>query len=207
MVVVGLTGGMGTGKSEASRMLQELGAVLINADQVGHETYAPGTEAWRAVVDTFGEEVLATGGEIDRKKLGSIVFDDPQALATLNAIMHPRIAQAIEKRIRELKSQGIRVIVLEAALLVEANWIPLTDEVWVIVAPEEAAVERVQARSGLAEAAIRARIGSQLPQAERVRHADAVIENAGDLDDLRSAVANLWEKRILARQVGNNGPE
>ena len=206
MVVIGLTGGMGTGKSEASRMLQELGAVLIDADQVGHETYAPGTEAWRAVVDTFGEVVLHPGGEIDRKKLGTIVFADPQALATLNAIMHPRMAQVIEKRIIELKSQGVRVIVLEAALLIEANWTPLTDEVWVTVAPEEAVVERVQARTGMSEDAIRARIGSQLPQAELVRHAHAVIENAGDLDDLRGAVAHLWEKRILTRQVGN-GPK
>ena len=205
MVVIGLTGGMGTGKSEASRMLQELGAVLINADQVGHETYAPGTEAWRAVVGTFGEEVLHPGGDIDRKKLGSIVFADPQALATLNAIMHPRMARAIQQRIQELKSQGVRVIVLEAALLIEANWTPLANEVWVTMAPDEATVQRAQARSGMPEEAIRARIGSQLSQAERVRHADAVIENAGDLDDLRAAVANLWEKRILARQVGN-GP-
>jgi|KNS12BottometaT_FD_k123_191134_1 dephospho-CoA kinase len=206
MVVIGLTGGMGTGKSEASRMLQELGAVLINADQVGHETYAPGTEAWRAVVDAFGEEVLHPGGEVDRKRLGSIVFADPQALATLNAIMHPRIAQAVEKRIQELKSQGVRVIVLEAALLIEANWTPLVDEVWVTVAPEEAAVQRVKARSGMPEESIRSRIANQLPQAELVRRAHAVIENAGELDDLREAVADLWGKRILARQVGN-GPK
>ena len=206
MVVIGLTGGMGTGKSEAARILQEMGAVLINADQVGHQTYAPGTEAWRAVVDSFGEEVLPAGGEVDREKLGSIVFADPEALTTLNAIMHPRIAQAVEKRIQELKSQGVGVIVLEAALLIEANWTPLTDEIWVTVAPEEAAVERVYTRSGMPEEDIRARIRSQLPQAERVRHANAVIENAGDLDGLRSAVASLWETRILARQVGN-GPE
>ena len=205
MVVVGLTGGMGTGKSEVSRMLQDLDAVLINADQVGHETYAPGTGAWRDVVDAFGEEVLHTGGEIDRRKLGSIVFNDPQALAQLNAIMHPRMAGVIDERIGELKKRGVGVIVLEAALLIEANWTPLTDEVWVVTAPEDTAVQRIRARSGLAEDAIRARIRTQLPQEERVRRADAVIGNAGSLEELRQAVTDLWKQRILARQVGN-GP-
>ena len=205
MVVVGLTGGMGTGKSEVSRMLQDLDAVLINADQVGHEIYAPGTGAWRDVVDAFGEEVLHPGGEIDRRKLGSIVFNDPQALAQLNAIMHPRMAGAIDERIGELKKRGVGVIVLEAALLIEANWTPLTDEVWVVTAPEDTAVQRIRARSGLAEDAIRARIRTQLPQEERVRRADAVIGNAGSLEELRQAVTDLWKQRILARQVGN-GP-
>ena len=205
MVVVGLTGGMGTGKSEVSRMLQDFDAVLINADQVGHETYAPGTEAWRDVVDTFGEEVLYPGGEIDRRKLGSIVFNDPQALAQLNAIMHPRMAGVIGKRVRELKKRGVGVIVLEAALLIEANWTPLTDEVWVVTAPEDTAVQRIQARSGLPEDAVRARIRTQLSQEERVRRADAVIDNAGSLEELRQAVTELWKQRILVRQVGN-GP-
>ncbi len=205
MVVVGLTGGMGTGKSEVSRMLQDLDAVLINADQVGHETYAPGTGAWRDVVDAFGEEVLHPSGEIDRRKLGSIVFNDPQALAQLNAIMHPRMAGVIDERIGELKKRGVGVIVLEAALLIEANWTPLTDEVWVVTAPEDIAVQRIRARSGLAEDAIRARIRTQLPQEERVRRADAVIGNAGSLEELRQAVTDLWKQRILARQVGN-GP-
>jgi dephospho-CoA kinase len=205
MVVVGLTGGMGTGKSEVSRMLQDLDAVLINADQVGHETYAPGTGAWRDVVDAFGEEVLHPSGEIDRRKLGSIVFNDPQALAQLNAIMHPRMAGVIDERIGELKKRGVGVIVLEAALLIEANWTPLTDEVWVVTAPEDTAVQRIRARSGLAEDAIRARIRTQLPQEERVRRADAVIGNAGSLEELRQAVTDLWKQRILARQVGN-GP-
>ena len=205
MVVVGLTGGMGTGKSEVSRMLQDLDAVLINADQVGHETYAPGTEAWREVVDTFGEEVLYPGGEIDRRKLGSIVFNDPQALAKLNAIMHPRMASVIGERVRELKKRGVGVIVLEAALLIEANWTPLTDEVWVVTAPEDTAVQRIRARSGLPEDAVRARIRTQLSQEERVRRADAVIDNAGSLEELRQAVTDLWKQRILARQVGN-GP-
>ena len=185
MYVIGLTGGIGTGKTAVSEMLRELGAEVVDADKVGHEAYLPGAEAWQAVVDAFGKEILTEGGEIDRKRLGAIVFGDPAELARLNSIMHPRMYRMMEERLDGLRSDECRAAVIEAALLIEADWQPLTDEVWVVTAPEEEAVSRTAARSGLSEDAVRARIGSQMGQSERVKHADVVIENDGTLEELR----------------------
>ena len=121
MIVIGLTGGIGSGKSEAARMLQELGADVIDADRIGHEAYLPNTETWVAVVAEFGNEILQPTSEIDRKKLGAKVFSDPPAMARLSAIMHPRMYDMIEERIGRLRDQGMEVAVVEAALLVEGR--------------------------------------------------------------------------------------
>jgi dephospho-CoA kinase len=200
MFVIGLTGGIGTGKSQVSRILEDLGAVIINADLLGHEVYMPGSEGWREVKEAFGEGVIAPGGEVDRRQLGAIVFNDPEALRRLNAITHPRIFKLTEERLQSLGGQDIGVAVVEAALLIEANWISLADEVWVTTSPEEQVIQRLRARNNLDEAAIRTRIRSQMPQAERVKHADAVIDNSGSLEDLRAQIQKLWNSRVLARK-------
>ncbi len=200
MYVIGLTGGIGTGKTAVSEMLRELGAAVIDADKVGHEAYLPGAEVWQAVVDAFGKGILTEGGEIDRKRLGAIVFGDPAELGRLNSIMHPRMYRMMEEKLDGLRSEGCGAAVVEAALLIEADWQPLTDEVWVVTAPEEDAVSRTAARSGLSEEAVRARIGSQMAQSERVKHADVVIENDGTLEDLRRQVTEAWNERALARE-------
>ncbi|MDE2823481.1 MAG: dephospho-CoA kinase, partial [Chloroflexota bacterium] len=181
MFVIGLTGGIGTGKSEVSRLLNELGAEVIEADKVAHEAYEPGTSGWREVVEAFGEGVLDADGRIDRKALGGIVFDDDQARERLNGIIHPIVRRLLEERIAELERQGTRVAVIEVPLLVEAikqqsRWTQMLDEIWVVTAPEEEAVARVRARSGLDETAIRARIGSQATERERIEFADAIID-------------------------------
>ena len=199
MHVIGLTGGIGTGKTSVADMLSELGAAVVDADKVGHEAYRPGADAWRAVVDAFGKGILTGDGEIDRKKLGAIVFGDPAELAKLNSIMHPRMYRMMEERLEELRSDGCKSAVIEAALLIEADWQPLTDEVWVVTAPEDDAVMRTATRSGLSEDAVRARIASQMSQAERVQHADAVVENDGTQEDLRRTVTETWNRRVLAR--------
>ena len=203
MVVIGLTGRMGTGKSEVSRILHDLGAVVISADQIGHEAYLPHTQAWQEVVVAFGQELLQPNGEINRQKLGDLVFRDTEALARLNAILHPRMAQIMEERIRELERQGAQVVALEAALLIEADWTRLVDEVWVVTGPDELAPLRVHTRNGLSEEAIRARIQAQLSQEKQLRHAQVVIQNAGDLEELRRTVTDLWETRILARKASD----
>ena len=200
MFVIGLTGGIGTGKSEVSRLLGELGAEVIEADKVAHEAYEPGTPGWREVVEAFGEGILDADGRIDRKRLGGIVFDDVQARERLNGIIHPIVRRLLEERIAELERQGDRVVVIEVPLLVEAikqqsRWTRMLDEIWVVTAPEDQAVARVQARSGLDEKAIRARIGSQATQEERIEYADAVIDNGGSLEGLRREVTNLWRER------------
>jgi len=200
MFVIGLTGGIGTGKSEVSRLLGELGAEVIEADKVAHEAYEPGTPGWREVVEAFGEGVLDADGRIDRKRLGGIVFDDEQARERLNGIIHPIVRQFLEERIARLERKGTRVAVIEVPLLVEAikqqsRWTRMLDEIWVVTAPKNDVVARVGVRSGLDEKAIRARIGSQATEEERIELADAVIDNGGSLEGLRREVTNLWRER------------
>jgi dephospho-CoA kinase len=196
MIVIGLTGGIGTGKSEAARILQELGAVIINADQVGHQAYTPHSEIWQEVVKAFGEDILQPNGQIDRKKLGRIVFSDPEEIARLNRIMHPRMAKAVAERIKELEEQGVTVVVVEAAILFEAEWDSLVDEVWSTDSLEEVVVERLHARNGLSEEEVRKRIGAQMSAKERRRRSDVVIDNSGDVDDLESTIQSLWNSRV-----------
>lgn len=199
MKVIGLTGGIGSGKSEVSRMLQALGAEIIDADRIGHQAYRPRTEAWEAVVAAFGEQILQPNSEVDRKKLGAIVFADSDALARLNGIMHPRMYKMLKERLEELREQGTEVAVVEAAVLIEAGWTPLVDEIWVTEAEEDVVVGRVRLRSNLPEEEIRRRIRSQLSGEERASHATAVIENNGGLEELRQRVQELWDSRVQWR--------
>ena len=199
MFVIGLTGGIGTGKTHVAELLEGLGAAIVNADILGHEVYAPQSEGWHAVVGAFGERIVADNGEIDRRALGGIVFSDENALRQLNSIMHPRIYALAEQRLNALTEQGEDTAVLEAALLIEANWTPLVDEVWVTVSPEDDVIARLQQRNNMDEEAARSRISSQMPQSERVRHADVVIENNADLEELSAKLKDLWNSRVLTR--------
>lgn len=200
MKVIGLTGGIASGKSTVSRFLEELGAVIIDADRVGHEAFKPDTETWREVVAAFGQEVLTTGGEIDRQKLGNIVFGNSQALARLNQIVHPRIYALAKAQIEEYRRQGVGVVVLEAPLLLEVGRPSLADEVdevWVTVAPESTALKRLEEKMGLSAPQSLARIRSQLASEERVKHADVVIDTDCRLDELRAKVKKLWRRLSL----------
>lgn len=195
-MVIGLTGGIGTGKSEVARLLSELGAEIISADQVGHEAYTPNSEIWREVVEAFGEGILLATGEIDRQKLGAVVFADPEQLVKLNQIMHPRMARMVAHRIQELRDQGVSVVVVEAALLFEAGWDSLVDEVWVTDSGPGQVIHRLQARNGLDEQEIRKRIDSQMSAEERLSRSDVVVDNSGDLATLHGTVKFLWDSRV-----------
>jgi dephospho-CoA kinase len=192
--VIGLTGGIGSGKSTVSRYLGELGAVIIDADKLGHEIYLPNTDTWRELVNTFGEEILTADDKIDRKKLGAIVFNNPEKLKRLNAIVHPRMFEMAKQRIDECRCKGIKVVILDAPILFETNWTPLVEEVWVVVANEVNVIKRAMARSGLTEEQVRTRIASQMSNAERIKRAQAVIFNDGGAEDLRKKVKELWEQ-------------
>jgi len=197
VITIGLTGGIGTGKSAAAAMLGDLGAVRIDADKVGHDVYKPGTPGWDAVVAAFGRDIVASDGTIDRKQLGARVFSDPQALKQLNAIVHPLIAEEINSHIRYIRSRGLDApIVVEAAVLIEAGWQWLVDEYWVVTSSHERAVERVMASRGLSRAEVERRIASQIADAERTAGASCVIRNDRSLDELRAAVERCWRERV-----------
>ena len=200
MLVIGLTGGIGTGKSEVSRILRECGAAIIDADLVGHEAYRrPHSPVWREIVAVFGGSVLEPSGEIDRKRLGGVIFNDPEARAKLNSIMHPRMAEMVKEKIDLLRQQGEEVVVLEAAVLVEAGWDSLVDEIWVAYSPETEVVERLHRRNNLSEEEARSRIRSQLPHEERAKHAHVMVRNFGSMDELLEEVKSLWAGRVKGK--------
>lgn len=194
MIVIGLTGGIASGKSAVSEILVELGAVVIDADKIGHETFRPSSDAWREVVAAFGSGILGENKEIDRSKLADIVFHNPEALERLNSIMHPLMHRTVEQRIEALRGQGVEVVILEAALLIEANWTDLVSQVWVVVASESEVIDRLRTQKGFTEEQAKARIGAQMPVAQRSKYADVVIENNSDLDSLRKSIDGLWQK-------------
>lgn len=199
MLVIGLTGGIGAGKSEAARHMVSLGAALIDADVVGHEAYTPHAEAWQRVVEAFGEGILQPSGEIDRRSLGAIVFSDPEQLDRLNGIMHPLMARMVQGRIEALEAEGAKVVVVEAALLFEAGWDSLVQEVWVTDSSEDAVIHRLSQRNGMSEEEARKRLDSQMSRAERLGRADVVIDNSGDVAQMRETISELWETRVKER--------
>ena len=197
MKKIGLTGGIGSGKSTVAGFMTELGAVVIDADKIGHEAFESGTELWHEVVAAFGKEILALTGEIDREKLGETVFGNPDSLARLNRIMHPAMYDMVKGQIEEYRRQGVDVVVLEAPLLLEAGWTSLVDEVWVAVASEPTVLGRLQEKSGLSEQQALARIHSQLSSEERIEQAGVVIYTDCDLEELEIRVKRLWKRRVL----------
>ncbi len=200
MKIIGLTGGISSGKSTVSRFLAELGAVILDADKVGHEAFKPDTEPWREVVAAFGKQILAPTGEIDREKLGEMVFGNPKLLSQLNQIMHPRMYDMMQAQLEEYRQQGVGVVVLEAAILLEANWTSLVDEVWVTAAAESTVLRRLKAKSGLSEPQSLARIRSQMSNEERVKRADVVIDTDCSLDELKEKVKELWQNLAFDTQ-------
>ena len=198
MYVIGLTGGIGSGKSTVAQMLEGKGAALLSADAVGHEVYLPDQPAWRAVVEAFGRQIVAQDGAIDRKKLGAIVFSDPEQLRRLNAITHPRMKEMMREKLEEERTRGARVTVLEAALLFDAGWDDLTDEVWVTIAPPEVMAARTAERSGLSLEEALARVKAQMSNEERAGRAQILIDTDCPLERTRKQVDEEWQ-RLLAR--------
>ena len=194
MKVIGLTGGISSGKSTVSQFLAEPGAVIINADEIGHEAFKTDTELWHAVVSAFGKQIVAPDGAIDREKLGAIVFSNPEALARLNRIMHRRMRDVVKAQLEEYRQQGASVVVLEAPLLLEAGWTSLVDEVWVATAPKATVLKRLREQTGLSESESLARLRSQLPDKERLKHADVVIDTDCSLGELKARVKQLWQE-------------
>ncbi len=199
LLTVGLTGGIGSGKSTVAKILEDLGATVIHADAVGHEVYLPQTEGWQRVTAAFGRDIVKPDQTIDRQKLGPIVFRDPEALKRLNSIVHPLIFAEVQRRIGSLRAAGVtKPIVVEAAVLIEANWLPLVDEVWLVVAGKEAVVDRLSRQRGLTRDEVARRLDAQLTDAQRRKAAQVVIENRGSLEELRGQVESVWQRVTAA---------
>ncbi|QEU95053.1 dephospho-CoA kinase [Streptomyces kanamyceticus] len=197
MLKVGLTGGIGAGKSEVSRLLVARGAVLIDADKIAREVVEPGTPGLAAVVEAFGREVLAPDGSLDRPKLGGIVFADPERLAVLNSIVHPLVgARSAEL---EASASGDAVVVHDVPLLAENGLAPLYDLVVVVDASPGTQLDRLVRLRGMSEEDARARMAAQATREKRLEIADVVIDNDGPLDGLAERVGAVWED--LARRA------
>jgi dephospho-CoA kinase len=196
--VIGLTGGIGSGKSTVARRLAELGAAVIDADRVGHEVIEPGAEAHGEIVRAFGREILDGEGRIARKKLGALVFADADKLRALNAISHPRMAERMARQIEQLRATvpPPALIVLDAAILFQAGWDRLCDRVWTVSAGDETAIARMAARDGLAPEQARARLAAQWSNAEREARAHVTIRNERSLDELIAEVDRLWREEV-----------
>ena len=192
MVVVGLTGGIGAGKSTASGMLSERGALVVDADVVARQVVEPGGPAYQPVVDRFGTEVLGRDGALDRQRLADVVFADPGARADLNAIVHPAVRAVMAERVADA-DPGVEVVVLDIPLLVESRRsYPELAGVIVVDCPVDVAVRRVVAQRGMSEEAVRARISAQASRDQRLAGADYVIDNSGSLDHLAAEVERCW---------------
>ncbi|MCW8380184.1 dephospho-CoA kinase [Streptomyces justiciae] len=198
MLKVGLTGGIGAGKSEVSRLLVERGAVLIDADRIAREVVAPGTPGLAAVVEAFGADVLAADGSLDRPKLGSIVFADPEKLAVLNSIVHPLVGA--RSRALESAADENAVVVHDVPLLTENGLAPLYDVVVVVDASPETQLDRLVRLRGMTEDDARARMAAQATREKRREIADIVIDNDVPLEDLRRRVTDVWDE--LVRRAG-----
>lgn len=193
-VWIGLTGNIACGKSTVARMLAEKGAYVIDADAVAHEVIRKGTPAYEAILQRFGGGILGPDGEIDRRRLGEIVFRDPEALRDLEAIVHPAVIQEIQRRI--LAHSEAPAVVIEAIKLLESGFARACDTLWVVTCSEAEQLRRLMHDRGLTEEEAWVRIRAQPPQAEKVRYADVVIDNSGDLEATRRQVEAAWQRWV-----------
>ena len=191
--VIGLTGGIASGKSAITQWLAKQGAYVIDADKLGHRVYESGSQAFDEVVTTFGSDVVSADGEIDRRALGSKVFGNDAALKKLTDIAWPAIKRMAIQEITSVRNKGnYDVLVLEAAVLVEAEWMDIVDEVWVVTVDRQLAIQRSMDRDGFSQVDVEKRIDAQTSDLERTKHATKVFDNSGSWDDLWDHVETAY---------------
>jgi dephospho-CoA kinase len=194
MVVIGLTGGICSGKSTVAAMFRRFGATVIDADQVAHELVEPDQPLFEAVASAFGREVVGADGRIDRRRLGAMVFADPKVRKRLEEILHPAIILECERRIRQAGISGAAACLLDAALLIESGWHTRCDAVILVEASEAVQLDRLVGTRGLSRDEAMLRIRSQMPQEEKRHHARYVIENEGLIEETERQVKAAWEQ-------------
>ena len=197
MKIIGLTGGIASGKSTVSRALQDLGAIIIDADEVAHAIIEPGKPAWEDIVEHFGTVVLNPDQTIDREKLGAIVFNDPARLQVLNQITHPRVGEQFKQMIKNIKSQqSDAVLFIEVPLLYETHMDRICDEVWVVWVDEETQIQRLMKRDGLSREDALKRIDAQMSLDEKAKRADVVIDNRFSIEETIETATRYYNNII-----------
>lgn len=196
--IVGLTGGIASGKSAVARVLRELGVLVVDADQLAREVVAPGSDGLAEIVSSFGREMLTPDGQLDRERLGQLVFSDPEARQTLNRITHPRVAELSMQRLAAAQDSDTSYVVYEVPLLVETGMHTGLDATVVVAAAPEVQAQRVVARDGLTAEQAQARIDAQFPLEKKIAVADYVIDNDGSVAQLEARTRALHEQ-LLAR--------
>ncbi len=197
MKIIGLTGGIASGKSTVSRALRELGAIIIDADEVAHAIIEPGKPAWKDIVEHFGLGVLNPDQTIDREKLGAIVFNDPEKLQVLNQITHPRVGEQFKQMIKDIKSQQAdAVLFIEVPLLYETHMDRICDEVWVVWVDEETQIQRLMKRDGLSREDALKRIDAQMSLDEKAKRADVVIDNSFSIEETIETATKYYNNII-----------
>jgi len=203
MRVIGLTGGIATGKSTVSAILRDLGAALIDADEIARQVVEPGSAVLPEIERRF-PGVVGKDGRLDRTTLAERIFGNPEDRAALNALLHPRIQQAFVEKTAALAEQGEQLVIYDAALLIENGLHEKMDGVILVTAPRETQITRLRERNGLTAAQAEARLSSQMPLGEKLRFADWLIDNSGDLATTRAQVEQLWSSIRLDRAGGAN---
>jgi len=197
MSVIGLTGGIASGKSLVSEILRQLGAKVVDADEVARLVVEPGTAGWTEIRQVFGDKILNPDGRIKRKALGSIVFADPSQLKKLNEITHPHILNYFQNEISNFREdKGTSALILDVALLIETGFYRIVDEVWLVAVSKEVQLTRLIERDGISREQALQRINSQMSLAEKKKYADITIDNSGSVESTRQKVEELWKRRF-----------
>lgn len=206
MIIIGLTGNIGSGKSTVARRLLELGAQVLDSDIVTRELVAPGSPALAQIARAFGEAVLTPQGQLDRDQMGAIIFKDPSARARLEAILHPLVEGVFKERIRQYRQSPhpAPALVLEVPLLIEANMHGMVDVVWLVAADQETQIRRVMARNGLTREQTLQRVAAQMPQEKKAAYAQEIIDNSGTPEDTLRQVDKLWQELLPLSSKGSN---
>jgi len=195
MKVIGLTGNIASGKSVVASMLQDLGAKVVDADDIARKVVEPNEPAWREIVNTFGRDILNPDETINRKKLGEIIFNDNEKRKILNNITHPKIIQKVREAVETHKNENVEAVIIEAALIVEKGGLKdLIEKLIVVTSEEEAQIKRLTKRNSLSKEEALSRINSQMPTSEKALHADYIIDNSGTIDKTQDQVKSIWNK-------------
>lgn len=198
---IGLTGGIAAGKSSVSEILASLGAWILDADAVSREMVEPGSAGLEGIVREFGERILKADGTLDRAALGAEVFSDDARRGRLNGILHPIIKSEMLNRARRIESEyPDAIVIMDVPLLIESGWQDMADEVWLVTAPLEERIRRIALRDGLGRRQAERRIAAQMPDGEKVKYADIIINNDGNMDELKAIVSDLYAERKYGKK-------